>query len=266
MREYFEKDFPNFRIDEKITLVTGGNRGIGRACAVALANAGGNIVIVDRNLNNLKEISKEIESTGSKVLAIQVDITDLSQIDKMVEQVMKKFGKIDILINNAGVCFRELALEVSEKTWDNTFDVNLKGLFFCTQKVAKIMISQKKGKIINISSMNSITGLLGHASYNTSKAGISGLTKVLAMEWGKYGININSVAPTFTKTEMASHVFKNKKKFQEIVRNIPLARLAEPMDVAGAVVFLASPASDFITGELLLVDGGWTAGKELKNV
>ncbi len=258
--------FPNFRVDNKIALITGGNKGIGRACALALANAGANIVITARNFDELEKVKKEIEILGSEVITLKFDITEFSRVSEIIKVIIDKFGKIDILINNAGICFRELALEVSEKTWDSTFDVNLKGLFFITKEVAKYMIKQKKGKIINISSMNSVTGLLGHVSYNASKAGISGLTKVLAMEWGRYGINVNSIAPTFTKTEMASHIFKNKEKYNEIINNIPLRRLADPMEIGAAVVFLASAASDFITGELLLVDGGWTAGKELKNV
>jgi len=258
--------FPNFRVDGKVALITGGNRGIGRACALSLANAGANIVIIDRDLKMPEKIIKEIEKLGSKAMALNFDITEYSRIPETVKMIFNKFGKIDILINNAGVCFRELALEVSEKTWDNTFNVNLKGLFFITKEVAKFMIEKKKGKIINISSMNSITGLIGHASYNASKAGIIGLTQVLAMEWARYGINVNSIAPTFTNTEMASHVFKNKDKYNEIINNIPLRRLADPMEIGATAVFLASPASDFITGTLLLVDGGWTAGKELKNV
>ncbi|MDD5014607.1 MAG: glucose 1-dehydrogenase [Atribacterota bacterium] len=258
--------FPNFRVDNKIALITGGNKGIGRACALALANAGANIVITARDFDELEKVKKEIEILGSEVITLKFDITEFSRVPEIIKVIIDKFGKIDILINNAGICFRELALEVSEKTWDSTFDVNLKGLFFITKEVAKYMIKQKKGKIINISSMNSITGLLGHVSYNASKAGISGLTKVLAMEWGRYRINVNSIAPTFTQTEMASHIFKNKDKYNEIINNIPLRRLADPMEIGAAVVFLASAASDFITGELLLVDGGWTAGKELKNV
>lgn len=258
--------FPNFRVDNKVALITGGGQGIGKACALALANAGANIVIIDRDFKEPEKIKKEIEMLGSEAITLKFDITEFAQIPAVVKTIIDKFGKIDILINNAGVCFRELAIEVSEKTWDNTLDVNLKGLFFITKEVAQYMIKQKKGKIINISSMNSITGLLGHVSYNASKAGISGLTKVLAMEWGKYGINVNSIAPTFTKTEMAGHVFNNKEKYNEIINNIPLGRLADPMDIGAAAVFLASSASDFITGELILIDGGWTAGKELKNV
>jgi len=258
--------FPSFRVDGKVALITGGNRGIGKACALSLANAGANIVIIDRDFEKPEKIKKEIEMLGSEVMTLKFDIKECSKIPETIKMIIDEFGRIDILINNAGICFRELALEVSEKNWDNTFDVNLKGLFFITKEVAKYMIKQEKGKIINISSMNSITGLLGHVSYNATKAGITGVTQVLAMEWARYGINVNSIAPTFAKTEMASHVFNNKEKYNEIINNIPLRRLADPMEIGAAAVFLASPASDFITGVLLLVDGGWTVGKELKNV
>lgn len=256
-----ELKFPDFQVDEKVALVTGGSRGIGRICALTLANAGADVVVVD--IEELNGVVREIEKLGSRALAVQADITKFAQIDRMVDEVMNKFGRIDVLVNNAGVGFREPALRISEKTWDTTFDVNLKGLFFCTQKIAPQMISRKKGKIINIASMNSITALSEHASYSASKAGVLLLTKVLAMEWGKYNINVNAIGPTFIKTKMASHVFKNPKKYQDIISKLPLGRIGDPMDVAAAVVYLASSASDFITGELLLVDGGWTIGKEI---
>lgn len=257
---------PSFRIDNKVALITGGSQGIGRACALVLANAGAHIVILARNMNKLAAVRNEIEDMGSKVLAIPGDLTEISKIPKIVYEIINQFRSIDILVNNAGICFREFAIDISENTWDHTMNVNLKGLFFLTKEVAKNMIKNKYGRIINISSMNSVTGLIGHASYNCSKAGLIGLTKVLAMEWGKFGINVNSVSPTFTKTEMASHVMENKSKYNEIIKNIPLGRLADPYEIAGAVLFLASPAADFITGVNLLVDGGWTTGKELKNV
>jgi len=214
-----ELKFPDFRVDGKVALVTGGNRGIGRTCALALANAGTDLVVVD--INKPTRVAEEIKELGSRALAIQTDIAKLDQIDHMVDEVIDKFERIGILLNNAGVCFREPALEISEKTWDATFNVNLKGLF-CTQKVVPQMISRRKGKIINITSMNAIMPLPAHASYNASKAGVWSLAKSLAMEWGKY--NINAVAPTFVKTEMASHVFENPKKYQGIVSKLPLGR------------------------------------------
>ncbi|GAB4112308.1 MAG: 3-oxoacyl-[acyl-carrier-protein] reductase [Candidatus Caldatribacteriota bacterium] len=257
---------PNFRVDNKVALITGGSKGIGRACAHVLANAGAHIILLARNINKLKQVKSEIESIGPEVLIIQSDLTKIKEIPKIISEIINKFKRIDILVNNAGICFREFAIDISEDTWDNTMDVNLKGLFFITKEVAKNMIENKYGRIINISSMNSVTGLIGHTSYNCSKAGLIGLTKVLAMEWAKFGINVNSISPTFTMTEMASHVMTNKDKYDEIIKNIPLRRLANPDEIAAAVLFLASPAANFITGINLLVDGGWTIGKELKNV
>jgi len=255
-----ELRFPDFRVDGKVALVTGAARGIGRICALALANSGANVVVVD--IAKLDHVARELEKLGSQALAVQTDITEPTQIDCMVNDVMDKMGRVDILVNNAGVCFRESALEVSEKTWGTTFDVNVKGLFFCSQRIAPNMISRKKGKIINIASMLGVTALPEHASYCASKAGVCLLTKVLAMEWGKHNINVNAIGPTFIKTEMASHVFEDPQKYQSIVSKIPLGRIGDPMDVAAAVIYLASPASDLITGEVLLVDGGWTTGKE----
>ncbi len=256
-----ELKFPDFRVEGKVALVTGGRQGIGRVCALALANAGADLVEADIEKSN--QVIEEIEKLGSRALGVEANITRLAQIDRMVDEVMGKFGQIDILVNNAGVCFREPALDISEKTWDATFDVNLKALFFCTQKVVPQMISRKKGKIVNIASMNAVMPLPAHVSYNASKAGVWSVTKTLAMEWGRYNINVNAIGPTFIKTEMASHVFENPKKYQDIVSKLPMGRVGDPMDVAGAVVYLASTASDFITGELLLVDGGWTTGKEI---
>jgi len=261
-----EVKIPSFRVDNKVALITGGSRGIGKACAFALANAGAEIIILGRNENKLAEVHREIENMTTKVLSIPGDLTEISQTPKIVHRILNQFKRIDILVNNAGVCYREAATDISEETWNNTMNVNLKGLFFLTKEVAKNMIKDKYGRIINISSMNSITALVGHTSYNCSKAGLIGLTKVLAMEWGRYGINVNSVSPTFTKTEMAEHVMQNKNKYNEIIKNIPLGRLAETYDIAAAVLFLASPAADFITGINLLVDGGWTTGKELRNI
>jgi len=258
-------NFPNFTVQGEVAIITGGSQGIGKACALALANAGAKVAIVSlpSDFEKLNKTAKEIEELGGEVFPISADITKTKDIDSIIDQVLNRFGEITILVNSAGVCFRESAVEVKEVSWDRTFDVNLRGLFFISQKVAKKMIEQKRGKIVNISSMNSFVGLPEHASYCASKGGVWMLTKTMALELGKYNINVNAVAPTFTKTEMAQHVLENKKKYNAIIRNIPLNRMAEPMEVAAAVLFLASPASDFITGETILVDGGWTTGNEL---
>jgi len=258
MRENMESEFKDFRLDDKVAIVTGGNRGIGRACALALARAGAKLAIVGRDVAKLEETTKEISKLGHQVLSIRADITNLSDIEEMVKKVLSAFGQIDILVNNAGIAIQEMVLDVTEKSWDATMNVNLKGLFFCTQKVASHMIAQKQGKIINISSTLGQVGLPEHAVYCASKAGVELLTKVLALEWGEYGINVNTVSPSFTRTEMAKHVLENKEKLESILNRTPLHRLGEPVDMAAAVVYLASPASDYVTGHVLLVDGGWT--------
>lgn len=258
--------FPDYTVKDEVAIVTGGSMGIGRACALVLANAGANVAIISlpSDQENLAKTAKEIEELGGKALPIGADITKTKDIENVINKVMDYYGKISILVNSAGVCFRESATELKEESWDATFNVNVKGLFFYSQKIAKKMIEQNRGKIVNIASMNSLTSLAEHASYCASKAGVWMLTKTLALEWAKHNINVNAVAPTFTKTEMAKHVLENKKKYEAIISNIPLKRMAEPMEVASAVLFLASPASDFITGETILVDGGWTTGTELK--
>jgi len=254
-----KSELKDFRLDGKVAIVTGGNRGIGRACALALARAGAKVAIVGRDVAKLEETAKEISELGRRALPIRADITNLRDIGEMVKKVLSFFGQIDILVNNAGMVIQEMALDVTEKSWDATMNVNLKGLFFCSQKVASYMITQKRGKIINISSILGQVGLPEHAVYCASKGGVELLTKVLALEWGKYYINVNAVSPSFTRTEMATHVLENKAKLKSILNRTPLYRLGEPVDIAAAVVYLASPASDYVTGHVLLVDGGWTA-------
>jgi len=251
-------ELKDFRLDGKVAVVTGGNRGIGRACALALGQAGARLAIVGRDIAKLAETKKEISELGLQVLSIRADITNLMDIEEMVKKVLSFFGQIDILVNNAGVAIQEMALDVTEKNWDATMNVNLKGLFFCSQKIASHMITLKRGKIINISSVLGQVGLPEHAVYCASKGGVELLTKVLALEWGKYHINVNAVSPSFTRTEMATHVLENKVKLKSVLDRIPLHRLGEPVDMAAAVVYLASPASDYVTGHVLLVDGGWT--------
>lgn len=255
--------YPNFKSENKIALVTGGSRGIGRICALALANAGAKVAVLSRDKVKLNKVVEEIEQLGSKALAIEADITDVSCIDGVVDYIIEKFGNIDILVNNAGICIKESALNVSIETWNQTLDTNLKSMFFLCQNVAKKTMCENGGKIINISSMLGVSAMSDHCTYCVSKAGVIMLTKMLALEWGKYKINVNAVAPTFTNTEMADHIFQNKMKYNTIINNIPIGRIAEPMDIASLVVFLATPASNYITGETIMIDGGWTSGKDL---
>jgi NAD(P)-dependent dehydrogenase (short-subunit alcohol dehydrogenase family) len=251
---------PSFRLDGKSAIVTGASRGIGEAIAFALAHAGAKVVLASRDLARLERVADQIRSTGAQALAIQADICQPEDIDRIVEGTVEAFGGIDVLVNNAGVCYLEPALEVTRDTWDKTFDLNSRALFFLSQAVARQMVANGRGgKIINIASQLSIIGMERHASYCASKAAVNVLTKALALEWGRHGIHVNSIGPTFVRTEMSAPNLDDPERKADILSKMPIGRIGEPVDVAGAAVFLASRASDMITGELLLVDGGWTS-------
>lgn len=246
-------------LSDKVALVTGGGNGIGRACAMAFARSGARVAIVDISEKALNEIKQEIESEGGTCQTYTCDITSKANIDQMVEDVMQWQNKIDILVNSAGINIQQPAKEVTEEAWDKIMAVNTKGLFFCCQAVGKKMIPQKQGKIINISSTMSLVGFFRRAAYCASKGAVSQLTKVLAVEWAPHNININCVAPTFIKTPFTEPMFKEQAFYEEVVSRIPMGRVGDTEDVVGAVLFLASDASNFATGGTLLVDGGWVA-------
>lgn len=255
--------FPSFDLGGKVAIVTGGGQGIGRAVALSLAHFGALVAVADKNLKGAEKVAGEIRRMGKKSLAVQVDIGDLGQIARMVDEVVKAFGGIDILVNNAGILVdRGPAQELTPEDWDKTMAVNLRGLFFCSQAVGKVMIEQgRRGKIINVSSEAAFMVLPKLAAYNTSKGGIISLTRSLAIDWARYGINVNAIAPTFIRTSMTEDFLKDEAWHKFLTHRIPLGRPGEPEDIAGAVIFLASPASDLVTGHTLLVDGGWTAGE-----
>jgi 2-deoxy-D-gluconate 3-dehydrogenase len=188
-----------------------------------------------------------------------MDVTKVPEIHLMVEESLRTFGHIDILVNNAGVNFPQWAVDVTEETWNQIIDTNLKGLFFCAQAVGKVMIQQKKGKIINISSQSGSVGLPQRAAYCSSKGGVNLLTKVLAIEWAKYNIHVNAIAPTYIETPMTKPMLEKDEFRNYVLGNIPLGRVGKPEDVTGAVIYLASEASNMVTGHVLLIDGGWTA-------
>lgn len=251
---YFE-----FDLSGKVAIVTGAGRGMGYHIAIALAKYGADLVVCSRTNSDLKRVGTEIEKFGRKVLIHEMDVTKIPEIHAMVEDSVKAFGHIDILINNAGVNIPQWAVDVTEEAWDKIVDTNLKGLFFCAQAVGKVMIQQKKGKIINISSQSGSVGLLQRAAYCASKGGVNLLTKVLAIEWAKDNVLVNAIAPTFLETPMTKPMFEKEDFRQYVLGNIPLKRIGKPEDVIGAVIYLASEASNMVTGHVLLVDGGWTA-------
>ena len=250
---------PRFDLEGQAALVTGGSRGLGGSIAVALAGAGADVALGVRDPSSGGDVAGQIESLGRRCVVVPMDVTDLAQIDAATEAVRVEFGRIDLLVNNAGLGPENPAEDVTEPDFDLTFDVNVKGLFFTSQRVGRVMIGQRSGRIINLSSQAGIVALPGEAVYCASKAAVSHLTRCLAIEWGVHGINVNAVAPTFIRTPGTESALADPVFEADVLERIAaLHRLGEPIDVAGAVVFLASPAASLITGETLVVDGGWT--------
>jgi len=249
---------PNFSLAGKVALITGAARGIGRACALACAAAGADVVIGVRNVEAVADLVAELESTGRRILAVTMDISDSRQITEAVAKALDVFGKIDVLVNNVGVAPGDLAELVTEKDLDQILDVNIKGTFLVTQAVARHMIERKSGRIINISSQAGTVTLRGEAIYCMSKAAINHLSRCLAAEWAQYGITVNTVAPTFIWTDGTRPALADPEFYNRTVGHIPLGRIGDTDDVVGAVVYLASPAAALVTGANLLVDGGWS--------
>lgn len=251
---------PSFRLEGKTALVTGAARGLGRAIALALAEAGADVALGLRDIGKDAGVVAEIEGLGRKALPLQMDTADLAQVRRAIDEAATKLGKLDILVNNTGVAPTNLALDVREEDFDRTLNINLKGTFFACQAAAKIMKEQGGGRIINMSSQAGFVALPTESVYCMTKAGIAHLTKCLAIEWGQYNINVNAVAPTFIHTPGTQPALSSPEFHAETVKNIAaLHRIGEPPEVAGAVVFLASPAASLITGHTMLIDGGWTA-------
>lgn len=251
--------YPSFDLSGKSALVTGASKGLGRACALALAHAGADMALGLHDGKSAADLEEEIKKMGRKVIRLQMDTGDLGQIRDAMQQANQHFGKLDILVNNVGIAPENPAEKVTEADFDYTLRLNLKGTFFCCQEAAKLMIPRKSGKIINMSSQAGFVALITESVYCMTKAGINHLTRCLAVEWAKHQINVNAVAPTFIYTPGTDSVLNEKESHDKVLSRIPLGRIGQPMDVAGAVVFLASSASDLITGDVMLIDGGWTA-------
>jgi len=248
-----------FRLEGKVAIVTGAARGIGKEIATALAREKADLALCDLNIHRLERLSVELEEKyGAKVLPFKVDVSRSDQVFDMVEEVIKRLEKIDILVNNAGIAIKKGFLDLSEKEWDRVIEVNLKGVFLFSQAVARKMIERKvRGSIVNISS---IAGIMAYgpagASYSASKAGVNLLTKHIAYELAPFGIRVNAIAPGIVETELSKSGLKNEVSRISRLKRIPLGRIGKPEDVARAVVFLASDESSYITGEVLVVDGG----------
>jgi len=246
-----------FDLSGKTAIVTGGNQGIGFAIARGLASAGATVVIANRRAVEGQSAAESLKKEGLNAVAIPADVSSMSSVASLVSRVISDFGKIDILVNNAGIISRKPAEEITEEEWDRIMNTNLKGLFFCCQLVGKEMLRSKKGKIINTSSVIATKVQPLRSVYAISKAGVSHLTRALALEWSKYNINVNAIAPGVTITPLNKRYFdEHPEELAELANSTPKGRVASPQDYVGAAIFLASDASDYVTGQTLIVDGG----------
>jgi NAD(P)-dependent dehydrogenase (short-subunit alcohol dehydrogenase family) len=252
--------FPEFNLNGQVALVTGAGRGLGHAISLALAHAGADVALGLRDVNMQGDLPAQIEAMGRRTIPLQMDMRRLDQIFQTVDDTVRRLGRLDILVNNAGLAPDNLAENVREEDFDLTVAVNLKGTFFASQAAGRVMIGQKSGRIINLSSQAGFVALPTESVYCMTKAAIAHLTKCLAVEWGKYNITVNAVAPTFIRTPGTETCLANPEFRADVIERIAaLHRIGDPMDVAGAVIFLASSAASLITGETILIDGGWTA-------
>ena len=248
-----------FRLDKKVALVVGGSRGLGQAMALALSSAGADVCVVARSPQDLQKTADAISRMGRVGKYIAADVSHEEEVEKMVKQVMKPFGRIDILVNSQGAVHLQPAIDFDIAAWQKVMDVNLKSVVLCSKHVGRVMLNQGKGKIINISSVRGFQGRAEDLAYAPSKGGVNQLTRSLAIEWGSKGINVNAIAPVFTLTPMSASILNDPVKKEWVLSRIPMRRLSQPDDLFGPVVFLASEASNFVNGHILHVDGGWLA-------
>ena len=249
-----------FDLSQKVAIVTGGGRGLGRTMALALADAGAEVVVADILVPQAEAVAREIVRKGRTSLAVKADVSRPKEIQKMVDRVLEHFERIDILVNNAGINIIAPAENFILEDWQKILSINLTGVFLCSQAVGRIMIRQKKGKIINIASAAGMVGTSHDAvAYNSSKAGVINLTRSLAVEWSEYQINVNAIAPGMIETDLTRARLRGKDYYKNALDRIPLKRIGKPEDLTGAVIFLASDLSDWMTGQVMVIDGGFTA-------
>jgi gluconate 5-dehydrogenase len=249
-----------FKLDGKVAVVTGGSRGFGKAMALGLADAGADVVVASRTQADLDAVAEEIKAKGRKALAISTDTTDKDSIKNLAAKTIEEFGKIDILVNNAGQGTNVPFLNMTEEQWDQIINVNLKGYFLCTQVIGGFMFKAKSGRIINISSAMGSYPLPFLTHYAASKGGINAFTKCLAQEWANRGITVNAIAPSYFETDINKDSMANEAISKLIMSKTPLNRWGKVEDLVGLVIFLASDASSYMTGSVIPVDGGWSAG------
>ncbi|TMJ19877.1 MAG: 2-dehydro-3-deoxy-D-gluconate 5-dehydrogenase KduD [Alphaproteobacteria bacterium] len=244
-----------FDLSGRVAIVTGANTGIGRAIAVALAEAGADVALAGRS--RAEETAEQVRAAGRRAALIDADLSTSAPVQAVVEETLAALGGLDILVNNAGIIRRADATEFSQEDWDSVIDTNLKSLFFLCQAAGRHMIAQDSGKIVNIASLLSFQGGIRVPSYAAAKSGVAGLTKALANEWAGRGVNVNAIAPGYIATNNTAALQADETRNRQILERIPAGRWGDPKDIAGAAVFLASPAADYVNGHILAVDGGW---------
>jgi len=255
-------DVSQFALEGKTALVTGASRGIGKATALGFARAGADVAVTSRNLPDLEQVAEEVRSLGTKSLAIATHVGHIEQIQPLVDRVVAEFGTVDILVNNAGTNFFMPALEMTEKGWDAVMNIDLKGLFFLSQAAARVMKDHGGGKIINIASTSGFRAQVPTSHYSIAKAGVIMATKAMAVEWAQYNIKVNCVAPGAIETRLFDAIFallpddEARAQKEQAARRVPMARVGEPREIADTVIFLASDASSYVTGQTFVVDGG----------
>jgi NAD(P)-dependent dehydrogenase (short-subunit alcohol dehydrogenase family) len=248
-----------FDLDGKVAMVTGSTRGMGEAAAMALAKAGADVAVCGRKKTDLERVSSAIKALGRKSAGFTLEVTSTEAIQEGFDQIMGHFGKVDILVNNAGTNYRVPVLEYPEEEWDRVININLKGYFLVAKAVVPQMLERGYGKVINMSSILGMIGLPHQLAYASSKGGVNQMTKVMALEWAKSGIRVNAIGPTYFETEMVAQIRNDPERFNFINERTPMGRWGYLEELEGIVIFLAAPASDFITGQTIYIDGGWTA-------
>jgi NAD(P)-dependent dehydrogenase (short-subunit alcohol dehydrogenase family) len=248
-----------FDLTGKVALVTGASKGLGKALAVGLAKAGADLALCARNRDDLEAARAEMVQCGRRIEIFPLDVLDAAKVREATEAVLQAFGRIDILVNNAGINIRKPVLDLTEADWDQVLSTNLKGYFLVARAVVPDMIKRKKGKVINMASILGTVGLENQLPYASSKGGVIQMTKVMALEWARHNVNVNAIGPTYFETPLVAALRNDPERFRFINERTPMGRWGQPEELEGTVVFLASRASDFITGQTIFVDGGWTA-------